>query len=344
MDDKEMPIRDEFHLINRLSEKFKSSQPETLVPNGDDAAIYLPRGMAQVVCVDTMIEGKHFLPETMSAEDIGYKCLAANLSDLAAMGAVPKYLLVSLSVAPHWKLEQLEGIYTGMQLLANAYNVELLGGDVVAANHETSLSITVIGEVEPEVRLLRAHARPGDMLFATGDLGSSAAGLQLLLQQREMDDKQTAPTSYIELIQAHQRPTPHIAQGRLFAAAAADGARIATNDISDGLASEAYELAAASQVDMLIEAERIPFHPKLTACAEKLGAKALDWALYGGEDFVLIGTCSPALYDKLEQAFIKQSLPLHHIGEVLAGNGNVFLKQGNQQSLLKKKGYNHFSD
>ncbi len=159
----------------------KNYQVSLIKGIGDDAAVY--RGSAEmneVVCIDTMVEGVHFRQDTLSPFQIGKKALAINMSDLAAMGAIPRSYLVSIAVSPEWSEEKLTEIYRGMSALAKRYGMDLIGGDTVSARAGLTLTVTAIGQVEHGRMLLREYARPGDVVFVTGTVGRSAAGLNLL--------------------------------------------------------------------------------------------------------------------------------------------------------------------
>jgi thiamine-monophosphate kinase len=332
-------ITNEFELIDTMIRPFKSMNHQIIVPNGDDAAIYLPsKEKGQVVCVDTMVEDVHFSKKTLSNQQLGYKALAVNLSDLAAMGATPQYFLISIAVPPHWSASDLEEIYAGMSELAEAYDMSLLGGDTVSISSHLVITVTVMGEVAQEVRLLRSNAKAGDVVFISNFAGDSAAGLHLLLNQTE--GLQTE-SRFQRLLTAHQRPVPHVEQGKLFALSA-HHRRIALNDISDGIASEAHELASSSQVSITLERSRIPLSEEILSYAQLTNHEPIEWALYGGEDYCLIGTAPPEVFDQLKSQFLQSGLQLFEIGLVEQGNGEVYLSEDGSKTLLEKKGYNHF--
>lgn len=332
--------RDEFALIEKVTAQLKKvRQEQTVVANGDDAAVFLPgQGKAQVVALDTMVEGVHFTRQTMQPHQIGHKVLASNLSDLAAMGAQPTFFLVSLAVSPEWSEEELEEIYGGMGRLAEAFRVELLGGDTVSAPRHLVISVTAIGEVDPTVKLLRRSAQAGHKVFVTGWLGLAAAGLDLLLKG-SLDGKKSV---YAPLLEAHQEPWPHVKEGLLIAQGAQHEA-VALNDVSDGLASEANEIARASGVDLVLEKEKLPVHPLLYRYAVERGKDPYRWVLAGGEDFVLVGTASSEVLSRISELFAREGLSLFEIGRVEKGEGRVWLEEKGGRRLLPQEGYNHFN-
>lgn len=326
-------MKDEFSFIDSISPK-ELRQKSLVKGIGDDAAVFQSESeMDEVVCVDTMVEGIHFLRSTVTPYYVGRKALVANISDLAAMGAIPSFYLVSIAIPANWDEDEVKKIFAGMSSLASEYDVDLIGGDTVSTTGPLVLSVTVIGRVEKNRALLRSSAKPGDVLFLTGHVGVSAAGLKLLLE-KGIDG--AFSNEELSLVQAHQNPKPHIIQGRLLATCRF---RIATNDISDGLASEAHELAKASNVQIVIDKDSLPFHDSMSLFSDE---ERLHMALFGGEDYVLIGTVGEEHIDDLRTSFQEKGVPLFTIGKVEAGRANVLLKKDDELIVLEKKGYNHF--
>lgn len=346
-------IRDEFDLIQQLSHDFSSYRKQTLVPNGDDAAVYLPeKNHGQVVCVDMLVEDIHFKRTTMSPFHIGYKALAVNLSDIAAMGGEPHSFLVSIAVPPSWSVSALKELYQGMKVLADQYQIDLLGGDTVSAPDKLVINVTALGQVDERVRLLRSQAKSGDVVFVTGTLGGSSAGLDILLRDHDqasnsdpsLQTNEQERTYRQELISAHQLPSPHVEQGALLAYYARN-TNVALNDVSDGLASELTEIATASQVDLVIDQQKLPILEALKWWAPLAGKSPYEYALYGGEDFILVGTVPKQLKQDVTEAFAQKNLFLAFIGHAEEGAGNVWLLDAAKDHRIRvdKKGYNHFS-
>jgi thiamine-monophosphate kinase len=351
-------IEDEFSLITEMSGGFSLYQKDVLVPNGDDAAIYRPQpGKGQVVCVDTMVEEIHFKRQTMKPYHIGYKSLAVNVSDIAAMGGHPSYFLVSLAVSPDWSTDELVEMYQGMKSLADQWNIDLLGGDTVSIKKSLVVSVTAIGQVDEQVKLLRSNARPGDALFVTGNLGDAAAGLDYLLHSKEgqgqthgqeteqsleqVQEQEISTLGILTLVQAHQMPIPHVQQGKILSEFAKDE-RISLNDVSDGLASEAHEIAASSKVKVVIDKDKLPLSSALLSYAKKRKIDPYHWAFNGGEDFVLVGTLPRHLVSLVQERFQQDGLSLYEIGHVEEGNGEVAVLECGKKTPVHKQGYNHF--
>ncbi|MFD0960873.1 thiamine-phosphate kinase [Paenibacillus chungangensis] len=329
---------------------------------GDDAAVItlpavtcgLTADAHMVLAVDTMVEHVHFNSITMADEDIGYKALACNVSDIAAMGAIPLHALVAISVPKSYDVDRIRRLYDGIYACADKYGVAIIGGDTTSAPSHLTISVTVTGAVEAGRALKRSGARPGDALFVTGPIGMSAAGLHLLQHAGEAEQ-----SGYSRLIAAHQRPAPSVRAGRLLLQS---GACTSLNDSSDGLASEVWEIAEASGVRLLIDEQALPKSGSMAAYAARAGVPPLDWMLYGGEDYILTGTVTGEDAAEVREAFLREGLPFYVIGQVKTGDPGVELllsDEGFGQSqhsgaarggrgsrrtiLIEKRGYNHFS-
>lgn len=327
--------KDEFSLINSISPK-KYHQSSLIYGIGDDTAIIAENiEKEELICVDTLVEGVHFLEETMTWKQVGYKSLGVNISDIAAMGGIPAYYLVSIAIPAHYQAEQIQEIYRGMEQVAKEYEMDLIGGDTVLTKGPLVITVTVIGYVERGRYLLRKNAQPGDVVFVTNTIGNASCGLDLLLHYGK-DYAYTEEEK--EMIHFHQMPVPQIRAGRILAQSAV---RIALNDVSDGLASELHELAEASDVTIIVDAERVPYHPYMLNVTTK---QREEWAFFGGEDFQLVGSVAQQDWDMLKTTFEQARIPVHIIGEVVEKqNNHVLVKRKTSIERLDKKGYNHFS-
>ncbi|MFB4162122.1 thiamine-phosphate kinase [Geomicrobium sp. JSM 1781026] len=322
---------DEFRLIERIHNTIEDKQPGVRVGIGDDAAIIQPNAELETICcVDTLCEGVHFKRSTMKPADIGYKALAVNISDVAAMGGKPKYYLVSIAVPRGWSDDEVLEIYDGMQSLAQQQGVHLIGGDSVTSKSELYISVTVLGEVAKGRALLRSSARVGDVVFVTGSLGGSAAGLEQLLNQDANPNK--------AFVEAHQRPLMHTGVAQMFTE---NSTRMALNDISDGLSSEIWEIAESSDVHIELEESNIPM-PELME--ETFGRElSLRFAFNGGEDFQLLGTVSKEDWPRIAEEAKRIGDPLTIIGHVIGKGADVTLNSTTQKTRLVREGYTHRS-
>jgi thiamine-monophosphate kinase len=269
----------EFELIDALASHLDPATEGLGI--GDDAAAWPPTPGALVVATtDMLVEGVHFRLDWTSPRDLGWKALAVNLSDLAAMGATPGRALVSVALVPG-QAALVEEMYEGLSELARLTGTRIVGGDTVRSSGPLVVNVALIGEAEPGRLLRRNGAVPGDLLVLTGTVGASAAGLALLL---EGDPDRLALPHAARVLAAHHRPQPRLAAGQALARL---GLRCAI-DVSDGVASEARHLARASGVAIRLDVDRLPLD---SAALSLLGrAKALELAVSGGEDYELLFT------------------------------------------------------
>jgi thiamine-monophosphate kinase len=252
---------------------------------GDDAAVLRPTpGRRLVVTTDVLVEGRHFGSAFSEPEDWGWKAVAVNLSDLAAMGAAARWLLVALTVPDQASLTLLQRLYAGIGEACEAFAVALVGGDT-SGGPVLSLAVTALGEADRAVT--RAGARPGDRLVVSGPLGAAAAGLALL----ERDDQPARELlgRFPGLAVAHRRPRPELATGMRLAHAGAT----AMIDLSDGLAGDALHLAEASGVGIELHDAAVPLAPGVAEAAALLGRDPAELALGGGEDYLLAAALPP---------------------------------------------------
>ena len=280
---------------------------------GDDAAVWQPsRSNRSVVTTDALVEGVHFTRAGMSAAQIGHRALAANLSDLAAMGARPVLATVALGVPagtdPAWIL----ACYDGIASLAARTRCAIAGGDLTRAP-AVVFAITAIGEVRPSNLKLRAGARPGDVVAVTGPLGASRAGLCAAVERPEL----AADPAFAAALRAYRTPEPRLAEGRWLAASRHVRAMM---DGSDGLSTDLARLCAASGAGA--EVEQIPVAPAAQAVAAAAGADAERWALDGGEDFELLVAIERRAFPHLAQRFaLRFARPLLRVGSITEGAG-----------------------
>ena len=299
---------------------------------GDDAAVMRSpeKGRLLLLTTDMLVEGTHFKLDMISAYQLGWKALAVNLSDIAAMGGMPSYALVSLALPGHTEVEDVTALYRGMIELAKKFGVAIVGGNVSGAP-VLMISITVLGTAEGEKKMLtRSAARPGEKVAVTNYLGASAAGLEML--SKGLSFKPAAAKS---LRKAFLTPIPRVVEGRLLVK---QGVR-AGIDISDGLLADLRHICQMSQVGARIEIERVPVHPAVKA---NFGSRALELALGGGEDYELLFTASAEVIDKVKAA---ASCPITVIGEVTAEKaGEIILVDGKGSPIDPAViGWQHFT-
>lgn len=319
----------EFGLIEQLAQNTIVEQQSVIVGIGDDAAAVVPRaGTVQLLTTDMLVEGIHFKLEWMTLFQLGYKAMAVNISDIAAMGGYPKQALVSIAIPANYEANGIIELYNGMKQCCHEYTVNIVGGDTVASLAGLVINVSMLGEVFPDKMVRRSGAQVGDIVAVTGTLGNSAAGLDVLLRENG------AGTEANALLQAHLLPRPQVAAGQMLASYGATS----MNDISDGLASEISEIAAASGVGIELYAQDIPLSEDLRGYA---GVKALDYALYGGEDYELVFTISPQNYKRIAEQK-KIDIMITKIGLVCAKQEVLLIDAQGNRTDLKPQGYNHF--
>lgn len=315
----------EFNLIDKIKQKYYR-QSGLIKGIGDDAAVFKQEKNI-VTAVDTFVENVHFIKgQTMHAKNIGYRCLAANISDLAAMGAVPSYYLVSVVIPDKWTDNEVLSVFEGLESLAETYKMDLIGGDTVSGATFV-LSITVIGYCEESNIRYRSAAKPGDYIFVTGNLGNAAAGLSILLGKEKVKHSSV-------FIEAHQYPKPQVE----FSRALADIKRVCLNDVSDGISSELNEIAHASNVSMIIKDANIPIDDRLSQFSDE---QVLEFKYSGGEDFELVGTIPQDDWTELVRIAKSKNIKLTYIGKVIesADFNKVIIEE--DMSILKPTGYIH---
>jgi thiamine-monophosphate kinase len=329
-------MKDEFALIASLLKNRPVFSECIEVDVGDDAAVVATKpGCSLVLTCDAMVETVHFLRLTMRPEDIGWKLLASNVSDVAAMGGVPRYALVSVAAGDGWTAEELEKIYEGLYLCAEKYRVTILGGDTVRTPGPLTLNLMLVGDVSRGKALRRSSACPGDIVFLTGRPGDSAAGLYLLRHHPKLADR------FPQLVRAHQRPEPPVEIGNWLLES---GHAPALDDISDGIAREAWEIAEASGVRLVLFPDEFPLSPDLREAGAMTGKDPAEWAFHGGEDYQLIGTISPEGWNQLCEEAGRHSWLVTPVGRVEKGEPGVEVEKDGRRMLLKKGGYQHFAD
>ncbi len=300
---------------------------------GDDAAAWQPsRSHLSVITTDALVDGVHFRTAEMDAGEIGHRAMAANLSDIAAMGARPVLATIALGITPETDEAWVIACYRAMDALVARFGARIVGGDIVRAP-ALVLAITVVGEVSRTRCKPRSGGRAGDVIAVTGPLGASRAGLELLNHAWPI-----AAEAGARATQAFAMPIPRIAEGRFFAASANVRAMM---DCSDGLSSDLARLARASGCGAVIEDVPIDFAAESVARAA--GGEARAYALDGGEDFELIVTIAPRAFAHVARAYERHfGKPLHRVGTLTAELG-LRIAEGTVARDLVANGFDHLA-
>ena len=320
-------------LVTAIAALTDGAKSRVLIGIGDDAAVWQPaRSQRSVVSTDALIEGVHFSRDWMSPDEIGWRAMAANLSDLAAMAARPRLGTVALGIPPQWLPEARLQCYGGMARSARAYGLAIAGGDLVRAPVLT-IAITVVGEVRATHVKTRAGARAGDVFAITGPLGASRAGLDVARGAVQLDERAASAARA-----AHCTPEPRIAMGRWLGASRHVHAMM---DCSDGLSTDLARMAHASGVGARIE--RVPVADAATAAATALGVDPVGYALAGGEDFELLIAVEPRAFAHLARRFrARFGRSLEKLGDAQADERVVMVNQGREEPI-PRTGWDHFS-
>ncbi len=304
----------EDELIGKLQAITARAAPSAvLIGIGDDAAVWQPsRSHRSIITTDALVEGVHFTRAAMSASDIGYRALASNLSDVAAMGAKPVLATIAFGVGPDTDEAWILDCYRGIAALAERAKCAIAGGDIVRAPAIT-IAITIVGEVRPSNLKTRAGMLPGDTIAVTGPLGASRAGLAIVVEHPEL----AGDPALVDALRAFRTPEPRLAEGRWLAASRNVRAMM---DTSDGLSTDLARLARASACGATVE--EIPIAAAALAVAERTGASAEQWALDGGEDFELLVAVAPRAFSHLAGRFhARFGRPLMRVGIAAAEPG-----------------------
>ena len=303
------------------------------VPLGvdDDAAVAEIGGVPVAMAVDTVVDGVHFDLGISSLSDVGFKAVAVNVSDLAAIGARPSDVLVSLQRPRGFDIAEATALYTGLREAADRWGCRLLGGDTVSSP-TLAVSVTVLGRPIDDTHLLRRDgARSGDLVVVVGPLGLAAAGLAL--HRAGATDLLDAHPA---LLAAHRRPQALLEVAPALVAAGAHSAI----DISDGLGRDLGHIADASGVAIRLDAGRLEPDPAVAAAAERLGTDPLDYVVGGGEDFALAATLPPDALPRLQDALEGQPHRLRVVGEVSSGQGVALYGIGDDRDVATS-GWEH---
>jgi thiamine-monophosphate kinase len=303
---------------------------------GDDCAVLDPQAdTALLATTDLLVEDVHFRRRWAEPADIGWKAIAVNLSDIAAMGGRPRWALIALALPEGTSPEEVEAFYEGALALARPHGVTIAGGDTSASPSGWIVNVTLLGEaVSPR---LRSTARPGDRVAVTGSLGRSAAGLAVL-------EAGTAPggvaaADLADVTGAHLRPRPRVSEGQGLAQA---GGVTAMMDLSDGLGTDLGRLAAESGVGARVDVERLPIGDATRVAAEALDVDPLDWATGGGEDYELLVVCEPSAIGRLRNGLTGATgTPLTAVGEIVPGSGTRWI-DGRGRPVTVAAGFEHF--
>jgi thiamine-monophosphate kinase len=328
----------EFRLIKKLSDGCLVRKDHVIKAIGDDAAAFIqPEGEVVLVTTDMMVERVHFLRNATSGYNLGYKSLAVNLSDIAAMGARAREAFISIAIPEDCSIEFIEDIYKGMKQLAAGFQVNLLGGDTTGSRKDLVINVVVVGSAPKEEILYRCGAKNGDIIFCTGYLGDSRAGCHLIVNEIEEE-----PGTFKNLKNAHLIPRPYLMEGQFLARCGGVHAAI---DISDGLSSDIGHILEQSRVGAKIYAEKIPISENLKTFCRLFNFDPVRYAAAGGEDYVLLFTAAPDQASKIVGKYRENfSTPLFEIGEITDSNQLELEFPKGKKEIITATGWDHFKN
>jgi thiamine-monophosphate kinase len=315
-------------IVNKTKNPKDVSWQRLVIGTGDDAAAWRVDDAIQLATTDSLVQDTHFDLNIVTWEELGWKAIAVNLSDIAAMGGVPKYALISLALPGELETDNVSSLYQGMAQIANRFGVAIVGGNIASAD-KTIINVTVLGSLESASALTRSAAVPGDQIAVTGYLGLSAAGLRTLKQHLKFDVETTQL-----LRQAHLKPMPRVDEGQILLH---HGVKAAI-DISDGLIADLTHICQASKVSAGINQDELLIHPALK---NNFKSDYLQLALSGGEDYELLFTASNQVIAQIKEAV---SCPVTVIGDITQGKpGQVTLIDADGGIVpWQKAGWEHF--
>ena len=337
MENRDWKLDAEYALIERIARAVQAMTPPSaeagvVTSIGDDTAVLRWGNHLLLWTVDMLIEGVHFRLDWTDAHALGWKSLAVNLSDIAAMGGTPRAALLTISLPPERTGDWLDEFLKGFLECAHAYSTALIGGDTnraPCADGPTVIDVSVLGIIEG-LPVLRQGGRPGDWLLVTGSLGGSRAGLMRLLQNDRSD---------VDALKAHFMPVPRLREGQLLRQRGVH----AMMDISDGLASDLPKLAHASRCGAQVLCAQLPVHPAALRWCMETGEDPVRFALAGGEDYELLIAAPPETAQSLLAEFSMQTgTPLTHIGYLTAGEELILQDEQGNLTEMPTLGWSHF--
>ncbi|WP_420388657.1 thiamine-phosphate kinase [Roseivirga sp.] len=331
----------EFGLIDKLAEGISLNNSSTVKGIGDDAAVVEKDEHFALLSTDMLVEGIHFDLSYCPLPHLGYKAVAVNVSDIAAMNGKPEQITVSMALSNRFSLEAIEALYSGMKAAANDYNVDIVGGDTTASKSGLVISVSVLGQVAKNKITYRKGSGQNDILCATGDLGGAFIGLQVLEREKQTflanPDMQPQLDKYQYIVQRQLKPSARM--DIIHELKELDIVPTSMMDISDGLASEVFHLSKHSQVGFAVYEDQLPIDKQTYDTAVEFNLDPITAVLNGGEDYELLFTIKQEDHPKLEK-----HRDIHFIGHAQTlDKGNVLITKNGNHVPLKAQGWDHLS-
>lgn len=326
------------HRIHGLLEKEGVRLPTVTVGIGDDAASFKPRpGFEILTTCDCLVEGRHYLPDHITYLDLGRRAMAANISDIGAMGGKPLYALVSLGLKADTPISDVDAMYRGFLLELNPFGAAIIGGNLTKTKDAVFIDITLIGEVKQGKLVRRSTAKPGNAILVTGYPGQAAAGLKLLLRSQSTEEFRNHP-----LVRAYTGSSHRAREGQ---AIAHRGYATAMIDISDGFLGDLDHICQESGAGAILTQEKLPISEDLRWAAAQLGLDPYEITLGGSDDYELIITCPPKKVNKIRMTVAEVSdVRVTEVGKITDAKGEIqlVLPDGTRRHITPA-GWDHFS-
>lgn len=330
----------EFGLIERIKNNFSVSQSSTLLGIGDDAAIIEGGDSAVLISTDMLVEGIHFDLAYMPLQHLGYKSVAVNVSDIAAMNGIPEQITISIAISNRFSIEAVDALFDGIRTACINYKVDLIGGDTTSSASGLVISITVIGRAAKDKIVKRSGAQINDIICVTGDLGAAYMGLQVLEREKQVfltnPEMQPDIEKYEYLVGRQLRPEARM--DIIHELKDKDCLPTSMIDVSDGLASELLHLGKQSGVGIKIFEDKVPIDHGTYETAIEFNLDPITCALNGGEDYELLFTIKPADYEK-----VKNHPDIHFIGHIHNdASQHVMVTKQETMVPITAQGWKHF--
>jgi thiamine-monophosphate kinase len=325
----------EFALIERITAGALLRKEPGTVGIGDDCAVFrAAAGRDILLTTDMLVERVHFRRETTTPVQLGRKSISVNLSDIAACGGTPREAVISMAIPRDIDVEFAELLFRGMRERAHEFGVNILGGDTTTSRRDMVINVALTGEVESGRAVLRSGAREGDLIFLTGPVGDAAAGLDVIVNQKEL------VRDFTDLVRAFHDPRPQVVEGETIGKS---GWATAMIDVSDGVAADLNHISRASGFGARIYADRIPKSTSFREYAARVELDVQQFAVSGGEDYVLLFTVNPRNQMAMANLLAEECrLPIHNIGVMTRGPGMEFVKPDGKIESLSPRGWDHF--
>lgn len=330
-----MKLKDigEFGFIERIKRGCLIRDRDVIRGIGDDCCVFKTSGeLATLMTTDMLVEKIHFLLNAIPPYQLGRKALAVNISDIAAMGGIPKEAVISIAIPDTVELVFLDTLYDGMKSMAKEFEVNLLGGDTTLSPEHLVINIALVGEAHEEEILYRSGSKVGDVIFLTGQVGSSAAGLDIILTGRSFGRGD-------ELVDAHHDPHPHAKAGRIIASTRVANCLI---DVSDGVAADLGHICTESKLGAIIEEEMIPTTELFRAYCDSFDKDFRHLSLHVGEDYVLLGTVPEKSAGHLQEVLQSEGCEFYPIGNTVAEAGLRLRGRDGYSEVVGESGWDHF--